>query len=298
MTMTRGLQRRISQAESRLPAVLERQRKRREQLKLNYSTLAFIHATAVAAIVLYGNPKIDESLIRAWVRALDYYKRNRHAAKVFPGLDRLMASGKSSWTFDELTQADPSDQTGHSDRENEADRASKLANKPLAEAFKDYVDATDRMHSLIMDGAVDQAARFTEIFKSGPVWLLNFTSTFLDAKVLKFDLPDLSGPAEWGKLGRRDARRWPMLPVGMMTDGDPIPAQETDVSADLSIEELLFALDATNRPPWEWTRRERFVIESLSERNIDETLRAKIESYKRMDELYSKIHQVKKTTDT
>jgi hypothetical protein len=286
--MKRGLQRRISQAESRLPAALERQRKRREQLKLSYSSLALIRATAVAAIVLYGKPKIDEPLIRAWVRALDYYKRNRHAAKVFPGLDRLMASGRSSWTFDELTQAHPSDRIGHSDGEDEADRASKLANKPLAEAFKDYVDATDRMHYFIMDGAVDQAARFTEIFKSGPVWLLNFTSTFLDAKLLNFDLPDLSGASRWGKLGLRDAQRWPMLPVGMMTDGDPIPAQETDVSADPSIEELLFALEATNRPPWEWTRRERLVIESLSARNIDE-MRAKIESYKRRDELYSKI---------
>jgi hypothetical protein len=64
------------------------------------------------------------------------------------------------------------------------------------------------------------------------------------------------------------------------------------------MDELLFALEATNKPPSEWTRRERLVIESLSARIVDETLTAKIESYKRMDELYSKIHQVKKTTDT
>jgi hypothetical protein len=287
MTMTRGLQRRISQAESRLPAVLERQRKRREQLKLNYSTLAFIHATAVAAIVLYGNPKIDEPLIRAWVRALEYYESGARLRKFMQLLER---SGRRSDGTLQASAADnvDDDEAGHSDEwgEDQEDRANKLLNKPVEEAWKDYVDATDRIRPL--GSAEDQLARLTDIFKEAPIWLLNFTSTFLDAKLLKFDLPDLSGPAEWGKLGRRDARRWPMLPVGMMTDGDPIPAQETDVSADLSIEELLFALDATNRPPWEWTRRERFVIESLSERNIDETLRAKIESYKRMDELYSK----------
>jgi hypothetical protein len=67
-----------------------------------------------------------------------------------------------------------------------------------------------------------------------------------------------------------------------MTDGDPIPAQETDVSADLSIEELLFALDATNRPPWG--------MDSARKARHRE-LRAKIESYKRRDELYSKVHQ-------
>jgi hypothetical protein len=295
--MKRGLQRRISQAESRLPAALERQRKRREQLKLNYSTLAFIHATAVAAIVLYGNPKIDEPLIRAWVRALDYYESGARVTKFLQELER------SSRKYDGTLQASAADNVdddnaGHSDEwgEDQEDRANKLLNKPVEEACKDYVDATDRIRPL--GSAEDQLARFTNIFKEAPIWLLNFTSTFLDAKLLKFDLPDLSGPAEWGKFGRRDARRWPMLPVGVMSAGDPIPAQETDVSADLSIEELLFALDATNRPPWEWTRRERFVIESLSARNIDETLRAKIESYKRMDELYSKIHQVKKTTDT
>ena len=31
------------------------------------------HATAVAALVLYGEPKIDEPLRRAWVRTLHHY---------------------------------------------------------------------------------------------------------------------------------------------------------------------------------------------------------------------------------
>jgi hypothetical protein len=267
--MKRGLQRRISQVESRLPAALERQRKRREQLKRSYSSLALIHATAVAAIVLYGEPKIDEPLIRAWIRALDYYESGARVKQFMQALERSMR--KSDWTSQACAadNVDDDKAAGRSDEwgEDQEDRARKLLNKPLAEAWKDYVDATDRIRPL--GSAEYQLARFTKIFKNAPLWLLNFTSIFLDAKVLKFDLPDLSGPAQWGKLGRRDARRWPMLPVGVMTAGDPIP-QETDVSADPSIDELLFALEATNRPPWEWTRRERLVIESLSARNIDE----------------------------
>jgi hypothetical protein len=293
--MRHGLQRRISQAESHLPAALERQRKRREQLKLSYSSLALIHATAVAAIVLYGKPKIDEPLIRAWVRALDYYESGARVRKFMQLLER--SRRKSDCTL-QACAADNVDDDGPSDEwgEDQENRANKILNKPLEQAWKDYVDATDRIRPL--GSAEDQLARFTEIFKEAPVWLLQFTWTFLDAKVLKFDLPDLSEPCQFGKLGLRDAWRWPMLPVGVMTAGDPIPAQETDLSADPSIDELLFALEATNKPPWEWTRRERLVIASLSAGNTDETLRAKVESYKRRDELYTKIHQVKKTTDT
>jgi hypothetical protein len=231
------------------------------------------------------------------VRALDYYESGARVTKFLQDLER--SRRKSDWTL-QACAADnvDDDKAGRSDEwgDDEEDRANKLLNKPLEEGWKDYVHATDRMR--ILGGPEQQVAKFAEVFRSAPIWLLQFTWTFLDAKVLKFDLPDLSEASQWGKLGLLDAQRWPMLPVGVMTDGDPIPAQETDVSADLSIEELLFALDATNRPPWEWTRRERLVIESLSARNIDETLRAKIESYKRRDELYSKIHQVKKTTDT
>jgi hypothetical protein len=280
--MTRRVQRRLSQAESRLPAALERQRKRREQLKLNYTTVAFIHATAVAAIVLYGNPKIDEPLIRAWVRAVDYHKSGARLAKLFPDLFPRACAADS---FDE-------DKAGRSEEwgEDQEARANKLLNKPLEEAWKDYVDATDSMR--LVRGPEREVAKFAKVFRSAPIWLLQFTWTFLDAKLLQFDLPDLSGASQWGKVGLRDAWRWPMLPVGVMSEGDPIPAQETDASADPSIDELLFALEATNRPPWAWTRRERLVIESLSARNIDEKLRAKIESYKRRDEFYSNTNSI------
>jgi hypothetical protein len=47
----------------------------------------------------------------------------------------------------------------------------------------------------------------------------------LDARLLKFDLPSvISDSFGWGSNGYEDARRWPLLPVGMITAGDPIPA--------------------------------------------------------------------------
>ena len=53
---------------------------KREQSRVPSETFTGIrpiircHATAVAAIVISGKPKIDEPLIRAWARTLAYYR--------------------------------------------------------------------------------------------------------------------------------------------------------------------------------------------------------------------------------
>jgi hypothetical protein len=44
-----------------------------------------------------------------------------------------------------------------------------------------------------------------------------------DASLLNFDLPAMSDKQVWGEQGVADMLRWPLLPLGMMTDGDPIP---------------------------------------------------------------------------
>ena len=56
-----------------------------------------------------------------------------------------------------------------------------------------------------------------------PVWLLQFTGMAMDARLLKFDLPDISDTLGWGSAGYEDARRWPLLPVGTIMAGEPIP---------------------------------------------------------------------------
>jgi hypothetical protein len=85
--------------------------------------------------------------------------------------------------------------------------------------------------------------------------LLTYTFTWFDAGLLKFDLPDLSAAPQWGEIGYRRARRWPMLPVGVMTEGHPIAKGEIDPS--LSAEDCAFALGMLDKPEDEWTRNER-----------------------------------------
>jgi hypothetical protein len=57
-------------------------------------SLARLHATAVAAIVLSGEPKIHEPLIRAWARTLAHYKLEprSHLRPIFEALRRVSAS--------------------------------------------------------------------------------------------------------------------------------------------------------------------------------------------------------------
>jgi hypothetical protein len=65
---------RISRIEELIASKLKAQQERRKQWAKALPIHAQRHATAVAAIVLAGEPKIDEPLIRAWARSLRHYK--------------------------------------------------------------------------------------------------------------------------------------------------------------------------------------------------------------------------------
>jgi hypothetical protein len=234
----RSLRRRLSQAEKRLFPALEKRLEIREQRNEMTCSLARHHATAVAAIVLSGDPKVDEPLIRAWARTLVHYKLEPYRPNVrsiFEAMRLLRASSGAS--VDDL----------------EADCLEAL--QKSNNKFKDYLDATQGLYPIVMNGAEEERARLTEIFSAAPVWLLTYTFTKIDAKLLKFDLPDLSAAPQWGEIGRRHAWRWPMLPVGVMTEGDPIVEEEIDPS--LSAEDCVFALRMLDKPEDEWTRMER-----------------------------------------
>jgi hypothetical protein len=123
------------------------------------------HATAVAAIVRFGKPKIDEPLALAWKRTLLHHDI------------RIPDACESEVHF-----------------------------------------ASPELYSAIIEGA-DERERFTEIFRTAPMWLLRFTWIRFDAFVLGFDLPSLSSKPAWGMDGLADAYRWPQLPMRKMTDG-------------------------------------------------------------------------------
>ena len=68
----------------------------------------------------------------------------------------------------------------------------------------------------------DESDTFSEIFRDAPAWLLRFTSVWIDARLLNFELPNLSGSGEMGRDGVKEARLWPRLPTGIMTAGEPV----------------------------------------------------------------------------
>jgi hypothetical protein len=65
---------RILRIEELVSSKLKAQRERREKCARAMPTHARRHATAVAAIVLAGEPKIDEPLVQAWARTLRHYE--------------------------------------------------------------------------------------------------------------------------------------------------------------------------------------------------------------------------------
>jgi hypothetical protein len=89
----------------------------------------------------------------------------------------------------------------------------------------DHIAAARQLRPKIM-GSERESARSADIFRTAPVWLLQFTGMAWDARLLQFQLPDLSQTLSWGSVGYKAARRWPLLPSGLLEAGDPIPAND------------------------------------------------------------------------
>jgi hypothetical protein len=146
------------------------------------------HATAVAAIVIAGEPKIDERLVRAWGRTLRHYGitiRNEYG-RVYEYKD------------------------GHEHEYKSRD-----------EYKRELKAAYDKLYPAIINGD-DEAAKFTQIFGRAPIWLLEFTSITLDAYCLKFTIPKIEKQPD-----HKYSTKWPLLPLGTMADSDPGPADES-----------------------------------------------------------------------
>jgi hypothetical protein len=95
-------------------------------------------------------------------------------------------------------------------------------------SLKDQVMAAQRLFPTIMAGKLERT-RFTEIFRTVPDWLMTFTGLILDRRFLKFALPQAKQVPNWGTIGYEQSRRWPLLPSGTMTDGDPVPNEKAEL---------------------------------------------------------------------
>ena len=86
------LERLVAKTEKLRTAVLTKLEKSRipyEDTVKRRRPLVRQHATAVAAIAQYGEPKIDEPLVRAWERVLAYYRTKIDGS--LPSLDEIPA---------------------------------------------------------------------------------------------------------------------------------------------------------------------------------------------------------------
>jgi hypothetical protein len=226
---------------NRIEELVSAAREERGRLRPLGSKHARPHATAVAAIVLSGQPRVDEPLIRAWERALRHYR---------------------------IDVKEPCSSVGQ-------------------------VEAAQRLLPIIR-GDEEESAKFTEVFSTAPVWLLQFTRMFFDAHLLGFRLPHMTEKLGWGSAGFEDARRWPSLPLGKMTAGDPIPDNDDRqwVLAILSvsrdpipdfeeiisredeeyrgkdplIKDFFFARALDGKPEEQWSRYEHRRMRQFSER--------------------------------
>jgi hypothetical protein len=196
---------------------------------------ARLHATAVAAIIISGDPKIDEPLVRAWERTLAHYRLE---------IKDPTPNNYIKGPFPELRVAE------------------KIY--PAIVEDPDYGRPHSRWDPRIAHAP--ESARFTEIFRTAPVWLLQFTGIGLDASLLEFDLPDISAEAVWGTEGVKDSKRWPRLPLGTMAAGDPVRTPAEEFESDLSPEEERFYQKMKEKPEEEWSRLERRRMLELIER--------------------------------
>jgi hypothetical protein len=249
------LERLLSKTERLLPAVLTKLEKSQLPLETAYSITRHtvrVHATAVAAIAMWGEPKIDEPLICAWKRTLAYHGLDREDA--IKGLKaRSILTGLLF------------------DRDRDDDIEWRQC---------DELRATQKIYPLIVDDHeyrsshgwwnphivhASEPARFTEVFRTAPVWLLEFTNIQMDAPILEFDLPDLSDELSWGVEGVKDAARWPLLPLGTIAAGDPVCAVAEEFDG-LSSKERRFYEEIQKRPREEWSRFERRRAQQLVKR--------------------------------
>jgi hypothetical protein len=127
---------------------------RSEELARKY---AFIHTANLSALILYGDPKIDEPLSIAWRRCLESAEWQKRREK-YGGWDEYGRDTRDPFESFSATQ--------------------------IAKYFRKYFlpDLAGR----------DEVEKFGLVFDKAPPWLLWFTYADVNARILGIKLPDLS----------------------------------------------------------------------------------------------------------
>jgi hypothetical protein len=228
---------RIEKCEELLSAAKQGQDERLKQWLRVAPAHARPHATAVAAMVLAGQPRIDEPLFRAWARTLQHYKiDNKDQVVASERLIPMIIGDRSeSETFSEIFQTAP---------------AWLLQFTAMAlDARLLQFDLSDNISDTLRWGSVG--------FINAQRWPLLPTGTMM------------AGDA----IPRLDARRLWIVMNCMITvpfpDVDDLSRTAEQVGSQCEgeshFQDLLLALDLDGKPESKWSNNERRRMRNVSE---------------------------------
>ena len=175
----RELKSRLINLEERIAAAVRAKRDKVDAPICN----ARMHAILVAAVALYGEPKIEEALCNAQLRMEE-------------NLDKKFGVAAEEWW-------------NRKDGEEDGEELS-----PVMRTH--FVCPVLMFNNLPGD---NDNLKYERIFSEAPAWLLKFTAVEWDAKLLGFKLRELVGAPELGREARRDRNKWPSLPEGRIDAG-------------------------------------------------------------------------------
>jgi len=141
------------------------------------------HAVEVAAVVLHGEPKIEEPLGIAQSRMLEK-------------LEKKFAAVAEEFCFRDFGK-----------------KPDRFLRPHLR--FLYFLLMFDNLR-----GGNDNL-KFERVFSEAPAWLLKFTAIDWDAKLLGFKLRKLVGTPALGREARLERNKWPSLPEGTIDAGGP-----------------------------------------------------------------------------
>ena len=178
----RELQSQVYNLEKKIAAAVQAKRDKAEGALIR----AYSHAIQVAAVVLYGEPNIEEPLRIAWSRVKEK-------------LTKEFGAAADEWWL----------QGGEEELPHHL-RVSLLYAPFMFDKFP--------------GGSYN--LKFERIFSEAPAWLLKFTAVEWDAKLLGFKLRELVGTPELGRRARHDRNSWPSLPQETIDAGGPCSEPE------------------------------------------------------------------------
>ncbi len=155
--------------------------------KIGPAYWACFHAIQAAAVVLHGEPKIDEPLMVAIGRMENKLD------------NEFKAAAQKCWI------RDFGQETLHRNLQG---------SYYYPELMFNALPGPDNL-------------KFEQIFSNAPVWFLKFTGVEWDAKILGFKLRELVGAPELGSDAWSERKfNWPRLPEGTIDAGGPFPVPD------------------------------------------------------------------------